>query len=74
MASSENPEKTLDNLGYVLKNNGPTQEDNTHERDPVAINNCNLCKECPKDEREIDFLCCRDVTAISIRRIVEVKQ
>ena len=53
MASSENPEKTLDNVGYVLKNNGPTQEDNTHERDPVTINNCNLCKECKTREKLI---------------------
>ena len=61
----ENVEDTLDNVGSVPVNNGPNQEANTHELDRVTRNNWCLCSECRKEEREIDCLCCRDVTAIS---------
>ena len=40
-------------------------ETNTHELGRVTRNNWCLCKECGKEEREIDCLCRRDVTAIS---------
>ena len=61
----ENAEDTLGNVGSVPVNNGPNQETNTHELDRVTRNNWCLCSECHKEEREIDCLCCRDVTAIS---------
>ena len=61
----ENTEDTLDNVESVPVNNGPNHETNTHELDRVARNNWCLCNECRKEEREIDCLCCRDVTAIS---------
>ena len=61
----ENAEDTLDNAGSVPVNNGPNQETNTHELDRFTRNNWCLCNECRKEEREIDYLCCRDVTAIS---------
>ena len=56
---------TLDNVGSVPVSNGPNQETDTHELDRVTRNNWCLCNECRKEEREIDYLCCRDVTAIS---------
>ena len=49
-------------------NNGPNQETNTHELDRVTRNNWCLCNQCRKEEREIDCLCCHDVTAISESR------
>ena len=61
----ENTEDTLDNVGSVTANNGPKQETSTHELDRVTRNSWCLCNECRKEEREMDFLCCRDVTAIS---------
>ena len=61
----EDAEDTLDNVGSVPVNNGPNQETNTHELDSVTRNNWCLSNECRKEEREIDGLCCRDVTAIS---------
>ena len=61
----ENDEDTLDNVGSVPVNNGPNQETNTHELDRVTKNNWCLGNDCRKEEREIDCLCCRDVTAIS---------
>ena len=65
LEKEENAEDTLDNVGSVPVNNGPNQETNTHELDRVTRNNWCLCNECRKEEREIDCLCCRDVTAIS---------
>ena len=61
----ENVEDTLDNVGSVLINNDPNQETNTRGLDRVTRNSWCLCSECRKEEREIDCLCCRDVTAIS---------
>ena len=61
----ENAEDTLGNVGSVPVNNGPNQETNTHELDRVTKNNWCLGNDCRKEEREIDCLCCRDVTAIS---------
>ena len=58
-------EETLDDVGSVTVNNGPNQETNTHELDRFTRNNWCLCNECRKEEREIDYLCCRDVTAKS---------
>ena len=58
-------EETLDDVGSVPVNNGPNQETNTHELDRVTKNNWCLGNDCRKEEREIDCLCCRDVTAIS---------
>ena len=58
----ENAEDTLDNVRLVPVNNGPNKETNTHELDRVTRNNWCLCSECYKEEREIDCLCCRDVT------------
>ena len=62
----KNAEDTLDNVGSVPANNGLNQETNTHELDLVTRNNWCLCNECRKEERAIDYLCCRDVTAISV--------
>ena len=61
----ENAEDTLDNAGSVPVNNGPNQETNTHELDCVTRHNWCLFNERRKEEREIDCVCCRDVTAIS---------
>ena len=61
----DNAEDTLDNVGSVPVNNDPNQETNTHELDSVTRNNWCLSNECRKEEREIDGLCYRDVTAIS---------
>ena len=61
----ENAEDTLHNVGSVIVNNGPNQETNTHELYLVTRNNWCLCNECRKEQREIDCLCHRNVTAIS---------
>ena len=61
----KNAEDTSDNVGSVPANNGPNQGTNTQELDRVTRNNWCLCNECRKEKREIDCLCCHDVTAIS---------
>ena len=55
----ENVEDTLDNVGSVPVNV------RAKRLDRVTRNNWCFCNDCRKEEREIDCLCCRDVTAIS---------
>ena len=61
----ENAEDILDKVVSAPINNGPNQETNTHGLNRVTRNNCCLRNECRTEEREIDCLYCRDVTAIS---------
>ena len=63
-----NADDTLDNVGSVPVNNILNQETNTHEVDHVTRNKWCFCNECRKEEREIDCLCCGDMTAISESR------
>ena len=61
----KNADDTLDNVRSVPVNNGPKQESNTHQLDRFTRNNWCLCNECRNEERRIDCMRCRDVTAIS---------